>query len=135
MATILKADTLPIRSSTDVVSIRQATRARAAEIRLGIVDQTKLITAASELARNALEYGKGGEALFEVINDGARQGLRIHFRDQGPGIEDLALALTDHYSTGGGLGLGLSGAKRLVDEFEIDSKPGEGTRVTITKWN
>jgi serine/threonine-protein kinase RsbT len=102
---------------------------------LGIVDQTKLITAASELARNALEYGKGGEALFEVINDGARQGLRIHFRDQGPGIEDLALALTDHYSTGGGLGLGLSGAKRLVDEFEIDSKPGEGTRVTITKWN
>jgi serine/threonine-protein kinase RsbT len=134
MPTILKADTLPIRTATDVVSIRQATRSRALEIRLGIVDQTKVITAASELARNALEYGKGGEAVFELVSDGIRKGIRIHFRDHGPGIENLDLALTDHFSTGGGLGLGLSGAKRLVDEFEIDSKPGEGTRVTITKW-
>jgi serine/threonine-protein kinase RsbT len=101
---------------------------------LGIVDQTKIVTAASELARNTLDYGGGGDAHLEIIEAGTRRGLRVTFEDHGPGIADLDLALTDGYTTGGGLGLGLSGAKRLSNEFEITSVPGHGTRVVITRW-
>jgi len=101
---------------------------------LGIVDQTKIVTAASELARNTLDYGGGGEARLEIIETGLRRGLRVTFEDQGPGIADIDLAMTDRYTSGHGLGLGLSGAKRLSNEFEIKSAPGQGTRVTITRW-
>jgi serine/threonine-protein kinase RsbT len=101
---------------------------------LGIVDQTKIVTAASELARNTLDYGGGGEARFEIVEIGVRRGLRVTFEDHGPGIADIDLAMTDRYTSGRGLGLGLSGAKRLSNEFEITSAPGQGTRVTITRW-
>jgi serine/threonine-protein kinase RsbT len=124
----------PIRTEDDVVRVRQTVRARAIALGFSLVDQTKLITAASELARNALVYGGGGEAALEDVSQGSRKGLRIVFRDEGPGIEDLDLALRDGYTTGSGLGLGLSGARRLVNEFEVDSAPGRGTRVTIVKW-
>ncbi|HYE49058.1 MAG TPA: anti-sigma regulatory factor [Azospirillaceae bacterium] len=130
-----KTETVPIRQSEDVVRVRQQVRARAVEIGLSLVDQTKVVTAASELARNTLEYGGGGEMILEVLLDGMRKGLRLCFADQGPGIADLELALKDGYTTGTGLGLGLSGAKRLSSEFDIQSKPGEGTRVTIVRWN
>ena len=123
-----------ISTSEDVVAVRQAVRQRAVELGFNLVDQTKIVTAASELARNALQYGQGGEAQLEALNDGARRGLRLTFLDNGPGIADVQLALRDGYSTGGGLGLGLSGAKRLSDEFLIDSAPGEGTKVTIARW-
>jgi serine/threonine-protein kinase RsbT len=123
-----------IQSSEDVVRVRQITRERAVAQGFSLVDQTKLVTAASELARNTLEYGGGGEVIVETLNDGSRKGVRLTFRDQGPGIENLELALKDGYTTGSGLGLGLSGAKRLSNEFEIDSKPGEGTRVMIARW-
>jgi len=109
-------------------------RERAVSQGFSLVDQTKLVTAASELARNTLEYGGGGEVTIEVLNDGARKGVRLTFTDRGPGIENIALALKDGYTTGNGLGLGLSGAKRLSNEFELQSKPGEGTRVAITRW-
>ena len=125
---------LPIRSQEDIVRVRQATREHAVAQGLTLVDQTKLVTAASELARNTLEYGGGGEVTIEVLTDGVRKGVRLTFSDQGPGIADLDLALKDGYTTGGGLGLGLSGARRLSNEFSIDSKPGEGTRVAITRW-
>ena len=104
------------------------------ELGFSLVDQTKIVTAASELARNTLVYGGGGEMRWEVLDDGIRQGLRLHFVDEGPGIPDIDLALTDGYTTGKGMGLGLSGAKRLVNEFEIDTAAGRGTRVTITRW-
>lgn len=133
MAT-LKSETLQVRSSDDVVRVRQQVRAQAVEAGLSLVDQTKIITAASELARNTLDYGGGGTALLEIVNDGARKGLRLTFEDRGPGIADIQLALKDGYTTGTGLGLGLSGAKRLSNEFSIQSKPGEGTRVTIARW-
>lgn len=123
-----------IRSSEDVVRVRQITRERAVAQGFSLVDQTKLVTAASELARNTLEYGGGGEVTVEVLNDGSRKGVRLTFSDRGPGIENLELALKDGYTSGNGLGLGLSGAKRLSNEFEIDSKPGEGTRVMIARW-
>jgi len=123
-----------IHSSEDVVRVRQLARERAIAQGFSLVDQTKLVTAASELARNTLEYGGGGEVLIEILNDGIRKGVRLTFSDQGPGIVDLDLALKDGYTTGGGLGLGLSGARRLSNEFSIDSKPGEGTRVAITRW-
>jgi len=123
-----------IQSSEDVVRVRQLARERAIAQGFSLVDQTKLVTAASELARNTLEYGGGGEVLIEILNDGIRKGVRLTFSDQGPGIVDLDLALKDGYTTGGGLGLGLSGARRLSNEFSIDSKPGEGTRVAITRW-
>jgi len=123
-----------IQSSEDVVRVRQAARERAVAQGFSLVDQTKLVTAASELARNTLEYGGGGEVAIEVLNDGMRKGVRLTFVDQGPGIVDLDLALKDGYTTGGGLGLGLSGARRLSNEFDIQSKPGEGTRVAITRW-
>ncbi|WP_431906067.1 ATP-binding protein [Micromonospora carbonacea] len=124
-----------IRSDEDVVRVRQLVRTVAVAVRLSLVDQTKLVTAASELARNTLVYGGGGSAEVSVVDNGLRRGVRIVFADDGPGIADLDLALTDGYTTGGGLGLGLSGARRLVDEFDIDTGPGRGTRITVTKWS
>lgn len=125
---------LPIRSQEDIVRVRQATREHAVAHGFSLVDQTKLVTAASELARNTLDYGNGGEVEIARLVDGMRKGLRLTFSDQGPGIEDLEKALTDGYSTGGGLGLGLSGARRLSSEFTIDSAPGKGTRIMIARW-
>jgi serine/threonine-protein kinase RsbT len=123
-----------IRASEDVVYVRQAVRTWAVKIGLNLVDQTKVITAASEIARNTLDYGGGGVMRLERLQNGMRPGLRLTFEDSGPGIPDLELALKDGYTSGGGLGLGLSGARRLCNEFEISSKPGEGTRVILTKW-
>ena len=128
------ADTLPLQTSEHVVSVRQAVRQRAVELGFSLVDQTKIITAASELGRNTIQHGGGGQAIVEVINDGVRRGLRLTFEDKGPGIADIATAMRDGYSTGNGLGLGLSGSKRLANEFAITSAPGEGTRVVITRW-
>jgi serine/threonine-protein kinase RsbT len=123
-----------ISADEDVVRVRQLVRAVAVAVKLSLVDQTKLVTAASELARNTLVYGGGGSAEVDVLDGGRRRGIRIVFADDGPGIADLDLALTDGYTTGSGLGLGLSGARRLVDEFDIDTATGQGTRVTVTKW-
>ncbi|MDG4820702.1 ATP-binding protein [Asanoa sp. WMMD1127] len=123
-----------IAADEDVVRVRQLVRTVAVAAKLSLVDQTKLVTAASELARNTLVYGGGGDAEVSVLDAGRRKGVRIVFADDGPGIVDLDLALTDGYTTGGGLGLGLSGARRLVDEFDIDTAAGRGTRVTVTKW-
>ena len=128
------ADTLPLTASEHVVIVRQAVRQRAIDIGLSLVDQTKIVTAASELGRNTIQHGGGGEVTVEIISDGVRKGIRLSFRDQGPGIADIALAMKDGYSTGGGLGLGLSGAKRLSNEFSISSVPGGGTCVVITRW-
>jgi serine/threonine-protein kinase RsbT len=125
---------LPIRSQEDIVRVRQATRENAIAQGFSLVDQTKLVTAASELARNTLDYGNGGEVEIERLNDSARKGVRLTFTDHGPGIEDIERALTDGFSTGGGLGLGLSGARRLSNEFSIDSTPGQGTRIMIARW-
>jgi len=123
-----------LRSASDVVSVRQVVRTWAIDVGFTLVDQTKIVTAASELARNTIDYGRGGLARLELITEGTRRGLRIAFEDQGPGIPDVQQALTDHYTTGNGLGLGLGGAKRLVNEFDISSRVGEGTRVVITRW-
>jgi serine/threonine-protein kinase RsbT len=129
-------DELPIQSGDDVVRVRQQVRTVAAKNGLSLVDQTKLVTAASELARNTLVHGGGGVARVEVVKSlNGRSGVKLHFADEGPGIADLDLALTDGWTTGGGLGLGLSGARRLVDEFELNSKPGAGTSVTVVKWS
>jgi serine/threonine-protein kinase RsbT len=129
-------DELPIRSGDDVVRVRQQVRAAAAQGGLSLVDQTKVVTAASELARNALVHGGGGTARLEVVTSGSgKSGIRIGFTDDGPGIADVDLALTDGWSSGEGLGLGLSGARRLVDEFELTSKPGRGTSVVVVKWS
>ncbi|SDT72915.1 ATP-binding protein [Actinoplanes derwentensis] len=125
---------LPVESDRDVVRVRQAVRTVAVAVKLSLVDQTKIVTAASELARNTLVYGGGGEVEVALVHNDRRAGIRIVFADQGPGIVDLGLALTDGYTTGGGLGLGLSGARRLVDEFDIDTEPGKGTTITIVKW-
>jgi serine/threonine-protein kinase RsbT len=127
-------ETLPVRSSTDIVVVRQVVRMRAVEIGFNLVDQTKIVTAASELARNTIDHGGGGTARLQSLRNGGRAGLRLTFEDKGPGIHDIELALKDGYTTGTGLGLGLSGARRLSNEFEIRSRPGEGTRVTITRW-
>lgn len=127
-------DTLPIRESDDVVRVRQEVRARAIEAGLGLVDQTKIVTAASELARNTLDYGGGGTARIETFTEPMKRGVRLTFEDQGPGIVDLTKALTDGYTTGGGLGLGLSGARRLSNEFDIQSIVGQGTRIMIARW-
>jgi serine/threonine-protein kinase RsbT len=129
-----QSDRITVNSDQDVVRVRQLVRTVAVAVKLGLVDQTKIVTAASELARNTLVYGGGGEAEVSVVENGRRKGLRIVFADEGPGIADLDLALTDGYTTGGGMGLGLSGARRLVDEFEIDTAVGRGTRITVTKW-
>lgn len=124
----------PIRSSEDIVRVRQVTRERAISQGFSLVDQTKIVTAASELARNTLDYGGGGEVTVELLYEGARKGVRLVFVDRGPGIPDIELALKDGYTTGNGLGLGLSGARRLSNEFSIESKPGEGTKIAITRW-
>ncbi|MHA6758591.1 anti-sigma regulatory factor [Streptacidiphilus sp. PAMC 29251] len=125
---------LPVVGNADVVRARQSVRTLAQECRLSLVEQTKLVTAVSELARNTLVYGGGGSMALELVDNGLRRGVRVVFEDQGPGIADLDLALTDGWTSGTGLGLGLSGSRRLVDEFAIDSAPGRGTTVTITKW-
>ena len=127
-------ETLTVRSSQDIVVVRQVVRSWAIEIGFNLVEQTKIVTAASELARNTIDHGGGGTARLQAVGDGRRSGLRLTFEDKGPGIVDLNLALKDGYTTGGGLGLGLSGARRLSSEFDIESRPGEGTRVTITRW-
>jgi serine/threonine-protein kinase RsbT len=126
--------TLPLRSDEDVVGLRKHVRERAVAIALSLVDQTKLVTAASELARNTIKYGGGGEVHLDALEDGFKRGIGLLFVDSGPGISDLDMALRDGYTTGGGLGLGLGGSKRLVDEFEIDSRSGEGTAVSVVKW-
>jgi serine/threonine-protein kinase RsbT len=129
-------DELPIKTGDDVVRVRQQVRVVAAKTGLSLVDQTKVVTAASELARNALVHGGGGLALVEVVTSAlGKSGVRIGFTDEGPGIADVDLALTDGWSSGSGLGLGLSGARRLVDEFELTSKPGTGTSVVVVKWS
>jgi serine/threonine-protein kinase RsbT len=128
------SDAYTIRSDSDVVAARQAVRARAVELRFSLVDQTKIVTAASELARNTLVYGGGGTMRMEVVERSPRVGLRMVFEDQGPGIADVEQALRDGFTSGGGLGLGLGGSRRLVDEFQIESVVGEGTRITATKW-
>ncbi|MEU1836181.1 ATP-binding protein [Micromonospora chersina] len=127
--------TQAISSDEDVVRVRQLVRTTAVAVKLSLVDQTKLVTAASELARNTLIYGGGGTAEVVTVEDGRRRGVRIVFADQGPGIPDLDQAFTDGFTTGGGLGLGLSGARRLVDDFDIWTAVGEGTRITVTKWS
>jgi serine/threonine-protein kinase RsbT len=124
----------PITTAEDVVTVRQAVRQRAVDLGFNLVDQTKIVTAASELARNTLQYGGGGTLRIEEVIEGARRGIRLVFEDNGPGIPNIELAMKDGYTTGSGLGLGLSGAKRLSNEFNIQSRPGEGTRVTIVRW-
>lgn len=126
--------TLPLWTDEDVVGLRKQVRERAVAIALSLVDQTKLVTAASELARNTLKYGGGGEVHLDSLSDGMRQGVGLIFVDGGPGIADIGQALRDGYTTGGGLGLGLGGSRRLVDEFDIDSRQGEGTAVSVVKW-
>ena len=131
---ITRSDVLPLRSEQDIVHARQQVRRLTVEAGFSIVDQTKLVTAASELARNAIVYGRGGELRWELHADGLRRGVRLHFVDDGPGIPDLEQAMTDGWTSGSGLGLGLSGAKRLVNEFAIETGPGRGTRVTVARW-
>ena len=127
-------ESISVADSADIVAVRHAVRREAVKIKLSLVDQTKIVTAASELARNMLVYGGGGKVTLEILQEGARNGLRAHFVDAGPGIPNLELALRDGFTTGSGMGLGLGGAKRLVNEFNIESAPGKGTHVTITRW-
>ena len=127
-------ETILVVDSKDIVAVRHAVRRQAVKIKLSLVDQTKIVTAASELARNMFVYAGGGEVILELLEKDVRQGLRAHFVDKGPGIPDTNLALRDGFTTGSGMGLGLGGAKRLVNEFSIESTPGEGTHVTITRW-
>lgn len=130
----IKTETHPLQAEVHIVQARHLVRKWAAELNFSLVDQTKIVTAASELARNTIVYGKGGELRINAIENGVRRGLELIFADKGPGIPDMKLALQDGYTTGSGLGLGLSGAKRLSNEFEIVSKVGEGTTVTIRRW-
>jgi serine/threonine-protein kinase RsbT len=130
----LESFTLPLRASEDIVRMRQAVREQATGFGFSLVDQTKMVTAASELARNTILHGGGGEVIVEPLVEGRRQGVRLTFIDQGPGIPDIEAAMRDGYSTGSGLGLGLGGAKRLSNEFDIVSRVGQGTRVRITRW-
>jgi serine/threonine-protein kinase RsbT len=130
----LNQSILPIRTETDVVMVRQKVRTVSVDLKFSLVDQTKMVTAASELARNVLIYGGGGSVAIEVLLRDYRSGLRLTFEDQGPGIPDIELAMKDGYTSGAGLGMGLGGARRLVNEFEITSRVGEGTRVVITRW-
>lgn len=134
MPAVKSSDTLPVRSEQDMVAVRQLVRKLAQELKFSLVDQTKFVTAASELARNTFVYGGGGDMRWEILVDGLRNGLRLTFEDRGPGIPDLDLAMKDGWTSGGGLGMGLPGAKRLVSEFSIESTPGAGTRVSIGKW-
>ncbi|MGV7210522.1 anti-sigma regulatory factor [Oxalobacteraceae bacterium A2-2] len=131
---VVDSATLPLTLDEHVVGLRKLVRERAIALKLSLVDQTKLVTAASELARNTIKYGGGGKVLMVTLDDGLRRGLRLVFVDDGPGIADVQLALRDGYTSGGGLGLGLGGAKRLVDDFDIDTQAGAGTAVAITKW-
>ncbi|HEV8128629.1 MAG TPA: anti-sigma regulatory factor [Candidatus Eisenbacteria bacterium] len=131
---VLRDEQKQVRSQQDVVAVRQIVREWAVYAGFSLVDQTKIVTAASELARNTLTHGGGGMVRIEALNDGSRRGLRVVFEDRGPGIPDIEQALRDGFTTAGGLGLGLGGAKRLSSEFEIDSRPGQGTRVAITRW-
>jgi serine/threonine-protein kinase RsbT len=131
---VIQSDSLLLKSGEDVVRLRQLTRERAIAVGFSLVDQTKIVTAASELGRNTIQYGGGGEAVVDTVQNGVRRGLTLRFQDKGPGIPDIRLALTPGWTSGGGLGLGLSGAKSLCDEFDIQSAPGAGTAVTITRW-
>lgn len=131
---VVRTETRPVRTGEDVVGVRQIVREWSIGSGLGLVDQTKIVTAASELARNLIDYGGGGTMTIEAVNDGVRRGVRLVFEDQGPGIADIEQALRDGYTSGAGLGLGLGGAKRLSSEFHIDSRIGEGTRITIARW-
>jgi serine/threonine-protein kinase RsbT len=131
---VQSSETLSISESEDIVLVRQAVRKKAVGLGFNLVDQTKIVTATSELARNTLEYGGGGTMTMQIVQNGRRGGLRLTFEDHGPGIIDVELALKDGYTTGNGMGLGLSGAKRLSDEFELETSPGKGTRVSILRW-
>jgi serine/threonine-protein kinase RsbT len=131
---VLKDETASIRSSDDIVKVRRIVREWAVSLGFSLVDQTKVVTAASELARNVIDYGGGGDFRIEALNNDSRRGLRLTFSDEGPGIVDMEQAMKDGFTTGGGLGLGLGGAKRLVNDFLIDSKPGRGTTVVIIRW-
>lgn len=132
--TVLLSDQRAVKSAEDVVGIRQAVRQRAVELGFNLVDQTKIVTAASELARNTVQYGGGGRVTIEAVEDFGRRGIRLTFQDDGPGIADIDLAMKDGFTTSGGLGLGLGGARRLSSDFSIQSAPGKGTRVIITRW-
>jgi len=125
---------VPLRNEEDIVASRQKVRVLTQQLKFSLVDQTKMITAASELSRNTVVHGKGGDMHWELLDDGLRRGLRLRFEDQGPGIADMKLALTDGWTSGGGMGLGLPGSKRLVHEFDVQSTPGAGTRVSIVRW-
>ena len=129
-----KSEHLPLQSSNDVVLARQRVRQFAIELRFSLVDQTKLVTAASELARNALDHGQGGQMKIEVVNGMSRMGLKLTFEDNGPGIPNIEAAMKDGFTTGNGMGLGLGGSKRLVNEFAIESEAGKGTRITVVRW-
>jgi serine/threonine-protein kinase RsbT len=131
---VLKTELVPVDSEAHVVAVRQTVRAWAQELGFSLVDQTKIVTAASELARNTIKHGGGGKLTLEILNEGIRHGLRLIFEDTGPGIPDLSLAMKDGYTSGGGLGLGLGGSKRLVNDFHIESQVGLGTKVTIVRW-
>jgi len=133
--TVRASGSLPVRIEQDVVLARQAVRRIAQDCGMRLIDQTKLVTAVSELARNTVVYGGGGDMDWEIFEQSARTGIRLTFHDEGPGIPDIKLAMTDGWTSGGGLGLGLTGAKRLVDEFEIESTPGVGTRISIVRWS
>lgn len=132
--TVRSSGSQPIHIEQDVVLARQLTRKLATECGMRLIDLTKLVTAVSELARNTMVYGGGGDMDWQILEEGSRTGLRLVFRDEGPGIPDIKLAMTDGWTSGSGLGLGLTGAKRLVEEFELDTEPGKGTRITITRW-
>ena len=132
---VLSSESIPIRTSEDVVSVRTSVRKLSAELKFGLVDQTKIVTAASEIARNTLDYGRGGDVRMETLDNGVKKGLRLVFVDKGPGIHDVDQALRDGFTSGNGMGLGLGGTRRLMDEFEIASRVNEGTTVTITKWS
>jgi Anti-sigma regulatory factor (Ser/Thr protein kinase) len=129
-----RSEQFPVKAQRDIVNVRQVVRSWCLEVRMGLVDLTKVVTAASEIARNTLEYGGGGTLLLEEVRDGLRFGVRLTFRDEGPGIRDIERAMTDGYTSGTGMGLGLGGTKRLVDDFSIESAENAGTTVTITKW-
>jgi serine/threonine-protein kinase RsbT len=131
---VASSETYEIRGSDDIVVVRQAVRQRAVALGFNLVDQTKIVTAASELARNTLQHGGGGKAAIEVVKNSVTSGLKLTFTDEGPGIPDIALAMKDGYTSKTGMGLGLGGAKRLSNEFEIESQPGQGTRVAILRW-
>ena len=134
MGTEQRVETVPIKNDSDVVLVRQRVRSWAIEMKFSLVDRTKIVTAASELARNTLEHGKGGALQLAIVENGIRKGLRLRFSDHGPGIADIKQALTDGFTTSQGMGLGLGGSKRLMNEFEINSAPGGGTTITAIRW-